>query len=326
MKHEDVIELVVHPSFRAAVDRQVHATLVRLGLAQPAPPVLTDEDGVPLPESQQVPALVRSSADAMVRRERHQRGERPAPKPKVKRMSDLQRDALENGWVSSGAVQEMLGRTGAALVGYVKRGLLVRAAHGYYTKESFDRLKAWVDRYGAGSDGFRENQREANARWRKGRSLDVPMGYMTIHEAAMQYGKSYYTLRAIVVDRGVEHRREKSPTGGERLLVNAEALTAFMATYKGRERKTQAEPVAKAPAAQPTVPEGWCTMAVLAAELALSTLHVYRFLTNRNVHRRTIPGPRRGTVLVDRADFLAKWNEKPLAVRGPRKKQLAEAA
>lgn len=326
MKQEDVIELVVHPSFRAAVERQVHATLVRLGLAQPAPPVLTDEDGVPLPASQQVPALERSTAEGLERRKHLPNAGRPTRKPKVKRMSALQREALENGWVSSGAVQEMLGRTGTALVGYVKRGLLVRAAHGYYTKESFERLKRWVEQYGAGAPGHADHLREKHAAFRQRNQPQVPEGHLTLNAAAKLYGKSYYTLRSLVVDHGVQHQRVRRASGGDQVMVHAEALAAFMASYKGRERKLKAVPVARRTAAPLTVPEGWCTIAVLATELELSAKHVYNFLTNRSVKRKTIPGERRGTVLVDRADFEAKWNEKPLVVRGPRKKRLAEAA
>lgn len=307
LTQDDVMQLITHPSFRAAVERQVHAKLVQLGVSQPGPLVAVDEKGEPLPgQPKMVPVM------AVV----------PKQEP-VEKLTAKQAHAKAMGWVATKQVLRVLGVSGAYVIHLVKRGLLRGAAHGYYTAESLEKTRQYMMENGIGTEGHALKMREVVAKAR-GAMPAVPPGHQTLQDAAKQYGKSRSTMSIIV-------RKHKVPTvllpwGTKGLVaVDTTALAALMATYKGHDyggpgHVAQAKPQVQVAKAKPKVqverstevPAGYCTLDAIARQLGLNRKQVSNYLRNHKLPHTVVDGKGHGTCVVDRAAFLAEWEKAPL--------------
>lgn len=306
LTQDDVMTLITHPTFRAAVERQVHAKLVQLGVTTPGPVVAVDERGEALPGQPKVVPVM-----ALV----------PKPEP-VEKLTAKQAHAKAMGWVATKEVLRVLGVSGAYVSQLVNKGLLKGAAHGYYTPDSLERTRLHLLSNGSGSEGHAQTMREAVAKLREAMP-PTPEGYTTLLDAADQYGKSRSTMFNIVRKHRVPQIRK--PWGSKGLLVvETAALAAVMASYKGRNRGghglvAKAEPVQPKPTPEPrkqVVPihasAGYCTLDAMASELGLNRKQVHNYLRHHKVPYTVVPGSRRGTCMVDRAAFLAEWAKAPL--------------
>jgi hypothetical protein len=306
LTQDDVMKLITHPSFRAAVERQVHAKLVQLGVSQPGPLVAVDEKGEPLPgQPKMVPVM------ALV----------PKQEP-VEKLTAKQAHAKAMGWVATKEVLRVLGVTGAYVIHLVKRGLLRGAAHGYYTAESLEKTRQYMMENGIGTEGHAQKMREAVAKLR-GAMPALPHGHQTLQDAAKQYGKSRSTMSIIV-------RKHKVPTvllpwgntGTGLVAVDTAALAALMATYKGHDYGGRGHVAKSEPQKQversTEVPAGFVSIRVLADELGWKHKDMSNFVSNRKLPAVVVPGVYpKGVRMVDRAAFEAELQRRPRSARKP---------
>jgi len=171
LTQEDMMKLITHPTFRAAVERQVHAKLVALGVTQPGPIVAVHQGNpMPLPQTRP-PKMVPVKALE------------PKPEP-VEKLTAKQAHAKAMGWVATKDVLRVLIVSRAYVTHLVKRSLLRGAAHGYYTAESLERTRQYMMENGIGTEGHAQQKRKP----RVFAPVDIPEGYATPDVLAAERG------------------------------------------------------------------------------------------------------------------------------------------
>lgn len=149
LTQDDVMTLITHPTFRAAVERQVHAKLVQLGVAAPGPVVAVDANGKPLavPQTKQ-----------------------PKAEPAV----------VKDDAVQAKDVMKLLRISAVSLNRMYKEGQVVRARHGFYTRVSVDALLATYTTQNTPEPVKRKPRVFA--------PVEVPVGYATPDALAAELG------------------------------------------------------------------------------------------------------------------------------------------
>ena len=148
LTQEDMMKLITHPTFRAAVERQVHAKLVALGVTQPGP-IVAVHQGNPMPMPQT---------------------RTPKAKPTV----------VKDDAVQAKEVMKLLHISAPMLNRMYKEGQVVRARFGFYTRESVDALLATYTR-----QNYPETTKR---KCRAFAPVDVPVGYATPDVLAAELG------------------------------------------------------------------------------------------------------------------------------------------
>ena len=148
LTQEDMMKLITHPTFRAAVERQVHAKLVALGVTQPGP-IVAVHQGNPMPMPQTRP---------------------PKAKPTV----------VKDDAVQAKEVMKLLHISAPMLNLLYKEGRVVRARFGFYTRDSVDALQATYTR-----QNYPETTRRKR---RAFAPVDIPEGYATPDVLAAERG------------------------------------------------------------------------------------------------------------------------------------------